>query len=134
MRSIFLNLPVSDLAASRTFWAELGFSFNPEYSDESCACMVIDSNIFAMLLVEQRFRDFITSDIADSFATKEVLTCLTAESRQEVDELVRKAVSNGGKPWKPAFEHGPMYGGSFQDPDGHVWELMSMDSRSSVPQ
>ncbi|MCW2724146.1 MAG: hypothetical protein JWN35_1067 [Frankiales bacterium] len=125
MRMIFVNLPVKDLDASRAFWTELGFSFNLEYTDDTAACLVFDENIFAMLLTENRFRDFINGDIADP-QTTEVLTCLSVPSRQEVDDLVAKAVAAGGKPWKPVLEEGPMYGGSFQDLDGHVWELMAM--------
>ena len=126
MRMIFVNLPVQDLEASKAFWRALGFDFNPEYSDDKAACLVIDDNIFAMLLTEPFFRTFINGEIADPFSTTEVLTCLSCETREEVDALVAKATEAGGKPWKPTLEEGPMYGGSFQDPDGHVWELMAM--------
>ena len=129
MRMIFVNLPVKDLEASRRFFGELGFEFDPQFSDDSAACMVVDQNIFVMLLVEERFRDFITGDIADATSATEVLTCLSAESRQEVDQLVEKAIAAGGKPWKPTLEEGPMYGGSFQDPDGHVWEILYMEQQ-----
>ncbi len=132
MRMIFVNLPVKDLTASMAFWRQLGLDFNQEYTDDSAACLVLDDNIFAMLLTEARFRDFINGEIADAHATTEVLTCLTCSSREEVDDLVAKAVAAGGKPWKPAIDVGadvgPMHGGSFQDPDGHVWELMSMEA------
>jgi hypothetical protein len=123
---IFVNLPVKDLTAARGFFSELGFEFNPQFSDHQAACMVIDQNIFVMLLVEERFRDFINGEISDATKTTEVLTCLTADSKDYVDETVAKAIAAGGKPWKPTFEQGPMYGGSFQDLDGHVWELMYM--------
>lgn len=126
MRMIFVNLPVKDLTAARGFFSELGFEFNPQFSDHQAACMVIDQNIFVMLLVEERFRDFINGEISDATKTTEVLTCLTADSKDYVDETVAKAIAAGGKPWKPTFEQGPMYGGSFQDLDGHVWELMYM--------
>jgi predicted lactoylglutathione lyase len=89
--------------------------------------MVVEDNIFVMLLVEERFKDFITGGITDTSRCTEVITCLTAESKRQVDELVAKAIDAGGKRWKPPFEDGPMYGGSFQDIDGHVWELMSME-------
>lgn len=88
--------------------------------------MIVDENIFVMLLVEDRFRDFINGEIADATNTTEAITCLSADSKESVDETVAKAIAAGGKPWKPAMEHGPMYGGSFQDLDGHVWELMHM--------
>ena len=125
-RSIYVNLPVKDLEASKAFFAELGFDFNTDYTDESAACMVIDDNIFVMLLVEARFRDFINDDIADASATTEAITCLSADSKAEIDDVVARAVAAGGRPWKPAMEQGPMYGGSFQDLDGHVWELVHM--------
>ncbi len=127
MPMIFVNLPVKDLNASKGFFAELGFAFNPEFSDDRAACMIVDDNIFVMLLVEERFRDFINGEIADATRTTEVLTCLSADSRAHVDELVAKAIAAGGKPWKPTMEQGPMYGASFQDLDGHVWELMYME-------
>ena len=126
MRMIFVNLPVKDLTSSRAFFTELGFEFNAEFSDDRAACMVVDQNIYVMLLVEERFRDFINGDISDATNATEVLTCLSAESREQVDQLVARAIAAGGKPWKPAVDEGPMYGGSFQDLDGHVWELLHM--------
>src|SRR4051812_38974898 len=122
MRMIFVNLPVKDLPASRHFFTEIGFEFNPEFSDDTAACMIVDQNIFVMLLVEERFRDFINGDISDATRATEVLTCLSADSKAHVDETIAKALAAGGKPWLPTLEEGPMYGGSFQDPDGHVWE------------
>ena len=126
MRMIFVNLPVKDLEASKAFFSALGFSFNAQFTDETAACMVIDENIFAMLLTEAKFRDFINGEIAPASAT-EVLTCLSCESRAEVDETLSKAMAAGGKAWKPTQDHGFMYGASFQDLDGHVWELVWMD-------
>ena len=126
MRMIFVNLPVEDLPASRAFFTALGFEFNTGFSDASCACMVVDRNIFVMLLVRRRFGGIVTGRIADATAVTEVITCLSAESRQEVDDTVARAIAAGGKPWQPPVEDGPMYGGSFQDPDGHVWELVHM--------
>jgi predicted lactoylglutathione lyase len=127
MRLIFVNLPVKDLTAAREFFMQLGFEFNPQFSDDKAACMVVDRNIFVMLLVEERFKDFVNGEISDATKATEVLTCLSAESREQVDEIVAKALAAGGKPWKPVIEEGPMYGASFQDLDGHVWELMYMD-------
>jgi uncharacterized protein len=126
MRMIFVNLPVRDLAASEAFFTELGFAFNPDFADEQAACMVVDRNIFVMLLAEERFRDFVTGEISDARRATEVLTSLSVERREQVDQLVARAVAAGGKPWKPTVGHGPMYVGSFQDLDGHVWELMHM--------
>jgi predicted lactoylglutathione lyase len=129
MRMIFLNLPVKDLKASMDFFTELGFEFNPEFSDHEAACMIVDQNIYVMLLVEDRFRDFINGDIADATSSTEAITCLSADSRQHVDDTVEKAIAAGGKPWKPVMDEGAMYGGSFQDLDGHVWELMHMEQQ-----
>ncbi|MEQ4206635.1 glyoxalase/bleomycin resistance/extradiol dioxygenase family protein [Actinopolymorpha sp. B17G11] len=126
MRMIFVNLPVTDLKASTDFFTTLGFEFNPQFSDDKCACMVVDQNIFVMLLVEERFKDFINGEICDPART-EVITCLSAESRQQVDDTLAAALAAGGKPWQPMIEDGPMYGASFCDLDGHVWELMHMD-------
>lgn len=127
MRMIFVNLPVADLDRSKAFFEALGFSINPQFSDETAACVVVSEAIYVMLLTHDKFRQFITGDIADAHAVTEVLTCLSAESRQEVDDLLAKALANGGKAWKPIMDMGPMYGASFQDPDGHVWELVFMD-------
>ena len=127
MRMIFVNLPVKSVAASRAFFGALGFSFYEQFCSEITACMIIEENIFAMLLEHERFQDFINGDIADAHKATEVLTCLSAASRAEVDGLLSKALAAGGKPWKPVLDMGPMYGCSFQDLDGHVWEVMFMD-------
>lgn len=127
MRMIFVNLPVKSVADSRKFFAALGFSFNEAFSNENTACMVIEENIFTMLLEHERFKDFITGDISDATKATEVLTCLSAASRAEVDDILKNALAAGAKPWKPVMDMGPMYGASFQDLDGHVWEVMFMD-------
>jgi predicted lactoylglutathione lyase len=124
MRMIFVNLPVKDLPASQAFFTALGFAFDPDFSDDKAACMVVDRNIYVMLLVEARFREFVNGDLVDATSATEVMTGLSADSRAQVDELLAKAFAAGGKPWKPVVEDGSMYGGSFQDLDGHVWELM----------
>lgn len=130
MRMIFVNLPVRNIEKTKAFFTALGFSFNPEYSDERTLCMIVEQNIFVMLLQEERFRDFINGDIADATRATEVLTCLTAESREDIDRMIAKALSSGGREWKPVQDHGFMYAGSFQDPDGHVWELVHMTGQS----
>ncbi|ODT62694.1 MAG: glyoxalase [Phenylobacterium sp. SCN 69-14] len=127
MRMIFVNLPVKSVAASRAFFGALGYGFNEQFSNEETACMVVDENIFVMLLEHQRFRDFITGEISDATKATEVLTCLSADSRAEIDDILAKALAAGAKPWKPVLDMGPMYGCSFQDLDGHVWEYMYMD-------
>ncbi len=126
-RMIFVNLPVKDLEAATAFYTGLGFSVNPQFSDEQCTSIVISDTIVVMLLVESRFRDFINGDISNAHESSEVLLCLSAESPQEVDDLVAKALASGGKPWKDLMQEGPMYGHSFADPDGHVWEVLHMD-------
>ena len=132
MRMVFLNFPVSDLAASRAFYAGLGFSFNEQFSDEKTAAVVVDENIVVMLLTHERFADFVTGPIGDPSAATTQLTALSAGSREEVDDLAAKALASGGKPWRPVQDHGFMYGASFTDPDGHVWEVMWMDQTHVV--
>ena len=126
MRMIFVNLPVKNIETSRAFFTTLGFTFNPEYSDDRTLCMIVEENIFVMLLQAERFRDFINGDIADAKRSTEVLTCLSAGSREEIDRMIEAALASGGSRWKPVQDHGFMYAGSFQDPDGHVWELVHM--------
>jgi uncharacterized protein len=126
-RMIFVNLPVADLTASKAFYTGLGFRINEQFSDEQAACMVVSETIYVMLLVNERFADFINGEISDAHRSSEVLLCLSAESRAEVDQLVASALAHGGKPWQPVLEQGPMYGHSFADPDGHVWEVLHMD-------
>ena len=125
MSMIFVNQPVKDLEASQAFFGALGFDFNAQFTDEDCACMIVDDNIFVMMLAEDRFRDFINGEIADPGTTEQII-CLAADSRQQVDELHDKAIAAGVTAWKPKMDAGPMYGASFQDLDGHVWELMHM--------
>jgi predicted lactoylglutathione lyase len=124
---IFVNLPVKDLPKSKAFFEALGFSFNPQFSDETAACMVISDTIYAMLLTHEKFAGFAPQPIADSNKVTEVLTCLSRESRADVDSMVKAAVAAGGKTYAEPQDHGFMYGHGFQDPDGHVWELMWMD-------
>jgi predicted lactoylglutathione lyase len=108
------------------FFTQLGFEFNPEFSDDQAVCMVVDENIFVMLLVEDRFKDFINGEIADAPRATEAITAISADSKESVDETVSKAIAAGGERWKPPMEDGSMYAGSFQDLDGHVWELIYM--------
>ena len=133
MRMIFLNLPVQNVKASRAFFGALGFTFNEQFSNENTTAMVVEENIIVMLLEHARFRDFITGEIADPAKGKEVLICLSAGSRAEVDETKAKALAAGGRPWMPAQDHGFMYGDSFLDLDGHVWEVVWMDPAAVMP-
>ncbi|MGY1710075.1 VOC family protein [Geodermatophilus sp. SYSU D00758] len=129
---VFLNLPVADLAASRAFYAGLGFSFNEQFSDERTAAVVVDENIVVMLLTRERFAEFVSGEVGDPAAATTQLTALSAGSRDEVDALVERALEHGGKPWLPPQDHGFMYGASFTDPDGHVWEVVWMDQQHVV--
>lgn len=131
MRKIFVNLPVKDLPASTRFFEGLGFAFNRAFTDETAACMVVSDTIFVMLLTEARFRDFLTGEISDTSKGTEVLTCLSVESREAVDSLRAKALALGAREWRPNMDHGWMYGCSFQDLDGHVWELAWMDEAAA---
>ncbi len=133
-RQIFVNLPIKDMQRTRAFFDALGFSFNPQFTNEQGACMVIADNIFAMLLVEPFFQTFTRKKIADATQTTEVLVCLSCESRAEVDEMVRKAIAAGGTAPNPAQDHGFMYGHGFTDLDGHIWELAYMDPAALPPQ
>lgn len=125
-QQIFVNLPCRDLKRSKAFFESLGFDFNPAFTNDSGACMVIGENIFAMLLAEEFFRTFTHKPIADATKTTEVLTCLSCSSRAEVDALVTKARAAGGTVPREAQDHGFMYGHGFEDLDGHVWELVYM--------
>ncbi|MBN9444898.1 VOC family protein [Bosea sp. (in: a-proteobacteria)] len=124
---IFLNLPVKDLPASMAFFEALGFSFNPQFTDETAACMVISDTIFAMLLTHEKFASFSPKPIADTERSVEVLTCLSRESREAVDAIVKAALAAGGSTYNGPQDHGFMYGHGFRDLDGHVWEVMWMD-------
>ncbi len=124
---IFVNLPVRDLDASRAFFAALGFTFNPQFSNEQGACMVVSDSIFVMLLVEPFFQTFTTTPISDARAQTEVITCLSAGSRQAVDAQVDKAIAAGGSEPMPARDLGFMYQRGFQDLDGHLWEIAWME-------
>ena len=125
-RKIFVNLPVKDLERSMQFFANLGFRFNPQFTDETAACMVISEDIYAMLLTEKKFAVFTPKPICDAAKTTEVLVALSCESREEVEDLVRKAVASGGSVYADAKDYGFMYQHGFQDPDGHIWELIYM--------
>lgn len=129
-RKIFVNLAVHDLNRSVEFWKKLGFAFNPQFTDQSCACMIVSEDAFVMLLVTERFKDFAKKPISDATKQTEGLFCLSAGSRAEVDQLVKSAVESGGTPAADKQDHGFMYGWSFYDPDGHHWEVMYMDPQA----
>ncbi|MER5180117.1 VOC family protein [Streptomyces sp. NPDC002896] len=124
---IFVNLPVNDVDASKKFFTELGYTINPQFTTDDCACVVISDTIIAMLLSRKRYQDFTKKEIADSTKTSEVLLCLSAESREKVDELVDNALAAGGTVSGETQDYGTMYGRAFDDLDGHTWEVMWMD-------
>lgn len=127
-KQIFVNLPVKDLERSKTFFSSLGFSFNAQFTNEQGACMIVSDDIYVMLLAEKFFQTFTTKRVANAREVTEVLTCLSCESRAQVDELVAKAISAGGTAPRAPQDHGFMYGHGFEDPDGHIWELVHMSS------
>jgi uncharacterized protein len=126
-RMIFVNLPVADLQVSRDFYTSLGFSVNETFSDDDVVSIVISDTIVVMLLTRERFANFVTGAVGDPKAATTSIACLSAESPAEVDRMVEAALAQGGGPWLPKMEDGPMYGHSFADPDGHVWEVLHMD-------
>jgi predicted lactoylglutathione lyase len=126
-KKVFVNLPVADLAKSMAFFRAVGYEFNPQFTDETAACMVISEHNYAMLLTHARFGDFTPKAIADARKTTEVLVAISYDSRPEVDEVVRKAVAAGGSIYNQPQDHGFMYAHGFQDLDGHIWEVFWMD-------
>ncbi len=130
---IFVNLPVNDLNKSVAFFTKLGYTFNQQFTDENATCMIVAEDIFVMLLVKPFFQTFTKKEIVDATISTEVLICLSAESREAVDEMVNKALSAGGTSPNAPQDHGFMYGHGFQDLDGHIWEIMWMDPNSVPP-
>jgi len=126
-RMIFVNLPVSDVSRSMAFFTTLGFTFNEKYTNEKAACMVITETIYVMLLREAFFQTFTNKAVSDATLSTEVLTCISCESRDEVDALVEKALAAGASLPAPAQDHGFMYSRFFSDLDGHIWEFIWMD-------
>ena len=127
-KMIFVNLPVSDLARSTAFYQAIGAEKNPQFSDGTASCMVFSETIHVMLLTHEKFRQFTPKKIADAKETSEVLICISAESREAVDDTLGKAEAAGGVTDPgPQQDYGFMYGRSFEDPDGHIWEIMWMD-------
>lgn len=124
---IFVNLPVNNLKQSIKFFTQLGFQFNPQFTDETATCMIVSENIFVMLLTHEKFKMFTPNAICDATKSTEVLVCLSTESRAKVDEIVHQAVAAGGTTYSKSQDHGFMYGHGFQDLDGHIWELTYME-------
>ena len=132
-RMIFVNLPVADLKRATAFYETIGATKNPQFSDDTASCMVFSDTIYAMLLTHDKYRQFTSKEIVDARKSSEVLIALSADSRAEVDALVAKAKTGGVviDP-TPTQEHGFMYGRSFEDPDGHIWEVFWMDAAAAT--
>jgi predicted lactoylglutathione lyase len=128
---IFVNLPVADLERSIAFYEAVGATKNPQFSDDSGACMVFSETIHVMILSHEKFSQFTPKRIADAHQTSEVLICISADSREAVDEMTEAALANGGREPREPQDHGFMYGRSFEDPDGHIWEPMFMDMEAA---
>lgn len=129
-RMLFPNLAVQDLDRAVAFFTELGFTFDPRFTDETATAMIVNEQATVMLLVRERFQDFTTKELVDSTRQTEAILALSAESREEVDELADQALAAGGSPANEPMELGFMYGRSFNDPDGHLWEVFWMDPAS----
>ena len=129
---IFVNLPVADLPVARAFYEAAGFANNPQFSDETAACMVLTDVIHVMLLTHDKFSQFTPKRIADAHATSEVLICISCDSRADVDDITERALAAGGREPREKQDHGFMYGRSFEDPDGHIWEPMWMDVEAAM--
>lgn len=124
---IFLNLPVRDLNKTIEFFTKLGFKFNPQFTDENATCMIVGEDIFVMLLVEKFFRTFTKKEISDTSKNTEMIVALSMENKEKVDQMINKVVQAGGKESREAQDHGWMYGRSFEDINGHLWEVFYMD-------
>ncbi len=125
-QQIYVNLPCKHLPASKAFFEALGYRFNPQFTNESGAGLILGENLYAMLLTEDFARGFTAKPLVDAKAATEVLVCLSCASREQVDSLVAKALAAGGTVPRPPVDHGFMYGHGFEDLDGHIWELIHM--------
>ena len=124
---IFVNLPVKDLNKTTEFFTKLGFTFNPQFTDENATCMIVGKDIFVMLLVEKFFKTFTKKEISDTTKNTEAIVALSAQSREEVDQMMEKVLGAGGREARDPQDHGWMYGRSFEDINGHLWEIFYMD-------
>ena len=126
-RKLFVNIPVADLQRSIDFFTKLGFTFNPQFTDETATCMLVGEDAYFMLLTREKFASFARRPVGDAAKDTTAIFALSADSRAEVDDLVKRALAAGGSPCAEPVDHGFMYGASFYDPDGHSWEVFWMD-------
>ncbi len=127
---LFLNLPAKDLNKTIEFFTKLGFKFNPQFTDENATCMIVGEDIFVMLLVEKFFKTFTKKEICDTSKNTEVIVALSVEGREKVDQMINKAIEAGGRESREPQDHGWMYGRSFEDINGHIWEIIYMDKNA----
>jgi predicted lactoylglutathione lyase len=127
---IFVNLPAKDLNKTIEFFTKLGFKFNPQFTDENATCMIVGEDIFVMLLVEKFFKTFTKKEICDTSKNTEVIVALSVEGREKVDQMINKAIEAGGTESREPQDHGWMYGRSFEDINGHIWEIIYMDENA----
>ena len=132
MTQIFVNLPIKDLNRTIQFFTKLGFTFNPQFTDENATCMIVGQDIFVMLLVEKFFKTFTKKEICDTKKNTEVIMALSTESKEKVDQMMNKIMLAGGKESRAPQDYVWMYGRGFEDIDGHPWEIFYMD-QSSMP-
>ncbi|MHB9835212.1 VOC family protein [Paraburkholderia terrae] len=132
-KQIYVNLAVNSVEKSKAFFSQLGFTFEPKFTNEQAACMVIGENIYAMLLAKDFFQTFTNRTLCNPKESTEALICLSCDSRAQVDDLAEKALAAGGAWSRPAQDHGFMYERSIEDIDGHIWELVYMDPNAAMP-
>ena len=130
---IFLNLPVNDLERSKAFFSSLGFTFNPQFSNEDAACLILGDNIFSMLITEPFFKTFHKKEVSDTAKGTEVHIAIDVPTRNEVDRMIENAMKAGGKEYREPMDEGWMFSRAFEDLDGHMWEIMYMDEKA-IPQ
>lgn len=133
INNIFVNLPVKDLEKSKNFFTQMGFKFNPQFTDQNAACLILGSNMYAMLLVEKFFTDFTKRPLPETPKTAEVINSLFVENSADVDVLADKALKAGAVNYSDPQDMGFMYNRSFQDLDGHLWEIGWMDPAHVEP-
>jgi predicted lactoylglutathione lyase len=130
---IFVNVPVKDLDKSKAFFTAIGFTINPQFTDETAACVVISEDIYAMILTHEKFKQFTPKEISDATKTSEVLLALSFDSRDKVNEIADTALKSGGSVANQPQDYGFMFSRSISDPDGHIWEFFWMDPANVQP-
>lgn len=130
IKEIFLNLAVKDLAASMAFFKKLGFEFNPQFTNEKAACLILGPSMYAMLLTEPFFQTFTTKSLVNAKESAQMMVAVTLETKQKVDEMIATAFAAGADKGNPDQDYGWMYSRSFADLDGHIWEVLFTDEEA----